>query len=443
MRDVELIPIDEIRQPIEVDIRQVLPVYSEILRKWVVENPIIIDRESRIILSGFELFEALKLLGVDLAPVVSLDRDEFSIVSRPGRPVSIEYLLESVMRGSKIGYGYFDLKLPFLEMPKVKVDLDSLGFSNDYRLRSNLRVYNDTLELLFKGWPTPLVRLKSFSSDTVTVFAKLEGFNPFSNSVKDRIGWSMINDALARGSLKSIMYEATSTNTGIALAAIGNILGVKSKLFIPKTIQRCSDTYLKILGADIERIPVSLTVEAISDVESKARIDDAMHLNQFENDANFKVHLKYTARELDLQLREIGVKPDVIVGGLGTSGHMSAISLYFKSRYGDNVEVVGVQPARGEVIPGIRRVETGMKWIHWFKFDSIIDVKLDEAIEGCITVARREGLLIGLSSGAVFHAFTRIVNGKGVYVLVFPDTGYKYVEQFEEYLRRNPAYTCC
>ena len=132
-------------------------------------------------------------------------------------------------------------------------------------------------------------------------------------------------------------------------------------------------------------------------------------------------------------MKSVGLKPTVIIGGLGTSGHMSAISLYFKSKYGDQVKIVGVQPAPNEVIPGIRRIETGMKWYYWVKFDEIVDVKQVEAIEAAINVARREGLLIGLSAGAVAHAFTKIAAEEGVYVLVFSDTGYKYAEQFENY----------
>jgi cysteine synthase/O-phosphoserine sulfhydrylase/cystathionine beta-synthase len=108
----------------------------------------------------------------------------------------------------------------------------------------------------------------------------------------------MIVEALERGELKEVIYEATSTNTGIALTSIADILGVKAKLHIPQTIQKVSDTYLKVLGAEVVRLPVGLTVEAIGQVDSVARINNATHLNQFENDANFKVHLKYTAREL-------------------------------------------------------------------------------------------------------------------------------------------------
>ncbi|MDW8062167.1 MAG: cysteine synthase family protein [Nitrososphaerota archaeon] len=435
MGRVGLTPISEVKQPVAVDIRYIVPIYSELLRRGIVDKPIAMEEESRVALSGFDLLEALNLLGVDMAPTIALDRSEFEVISTCGRPISLDDIVEAGLGGSKLGYGCFQVKLYLHELPCINVDLDSLGFSNDYKRRGNLGVYGDTLELLYKGWPTPLVKLRSFSSDGRLVLAKLEGFNPFSNSIKDRVGWAMIMEALGKGGLREVIYEATSSNTGIALASIGAILGLRSRFFIPRNIQRVSDVYLKILGAEVERMPVNLTVEAISEVESRARMDGATHLNQFENDANFKVHLKYTARELDLQLREFGVKPDYIVGGLGTSGHMSAISLYFKSRYGRDVKIVGVQPTRDDVIPGIRRIETGMRWVHWVEFDRIIDVKCSEAIEGCIEVARREGLLIGLSSGAVFHAFKEIAGEDGVYVLIFPDTGYKYGEQFEGYLK--------
>lgn len=102
-----------------------------------------------------------------------------------------------------------------------------------------------------------------------------------------------------------------------------------------------SDIFLKILGADVIRLPINLTVEAVEHVEKNANANNASHLNQFENDANLKVHLKYTAKEIDQQLMSIGLRPTCIIGGLGTSGHMSAISLYFKSRYPD-IEITRV-----------------------------------------------------------------------------------------------------
>ena len=436
MTQVQLADITEIRQPVKVDIRDVIPVYRKVVRSGLIEKPIIVDRESMVALKGHELLESLNLLSADKAPVLQVDRSKVRIRSlQPDlRPVTLEKVIEAGVEGPKLPSRSFEVYIE--EAPCVKVSLEELGIWGKLR-GSTLNVYENTLELLYKSWPTPLVKLTSVSSEGRSVWAKLEGFNPYSNSVKDRVGWSMIMTALEEGRLGDILYEATSTNTGIALTAIANILGRKTRLFIPKNIQKVTDTFLKALGAEVVRVPVSLTVEAIEEVDSKAKREGAVHLNQFENDANFKVHLKYTAKEIDEQLRSIGLKPDYIIGGLGTSGHMSAISLYFKSRYGDDVKLIGVQPAPDEVIPGIRRVETGMKWIHWTDFDQIVDVTRDEAIEGALTVARREGLLIGLSAGAVFHAFKEIAEENGVYVLVFPDTGYKYAEQFEEYLKKT------
>lgn len=407
-----------LKSSIELDFREVISEFKRIMQSKVVSNPIIVDEASNTILMGHRVFFALGLLSAKKVPVVKVD------VSKISKHRNLTSYLEEVSK----------------RLPKVEFTLNELDVwpKEDPRV---LKVYESTLDLLVRGWPTPLVKFNSLSSDSRSVWAKLEGFNPFSNSVKDRIGWSMIMDALKKSELKEILYEATSTNTGIALTSIANILGKKTKLFIPKSIQRVSDTFLRILGAEVVRMPVSLTVEAIDEVDVEAKMVGASHLNQFENDANFKVHLKYTAKELDLQLMSLDLKPTHIIGGLGTSGHMSAISLYFKSKYGDDVKVIGVQPAPDEVIPGIRRIETGMKWIHWVKFDEIVDVKLDEAIEGVIRVARSEGLLIGLSAGAVVNAFTKVAEEEGVYVLVLPDTGYKYAEQFESYLSKRGTLT--
>ena len=130
------------------------------------------------------------------------------------------------------------------------------------------------------------------------------------------------------------LYEATSTNTGMGLAAMAAIQGARARLYLQATIQRASDVLLKVLGAEVVRMPRSFTVEFVEDVDRDAKRDGAVHLNQFENDANFEVHLRFTAKELELQLREAGVVPRALVGGIGTSGHMSAIAFYFKNRLG-------------------------------------------------------------------------------------------------------------
>lgn len=387
-----LVPIEKLKYEEKFELKEILETISEILRRDSIEEAI--PTRGEAVVGSYKTFQALKTIGVKYVPVTS---SEDSIKLR--EPISLEAL------------GFYD---------------ECVG--------DRVRVYRDTLELLYKNWPTPIVGLKSLSKGEVRVWAKLEGYNPYSNSIKDRIGWSMVREALEKNRLKEVVYEATSTNTGIALASISNILNFKTRLYVPESIQKVTDVYLKVLGAEVVRAPVSLTVEVIGEVDETAKREGATHLNQFENDANFKVHLRYTAKELDFQLRSSNINPKAIIGGVGTSGHMSAISLYFKSRYGERVRIVGVQPAPEEVIPGIRRVETGMKWIHWVKFDEIVDVEREEAIEEALNIARKEGILIGLSSGAVVKAFKEVVEGEGDYILIFPDTGYKYAEQYQEFL---------
>lgn len=119
-----------------------------------------------------------------------------------------------------------------------------------------------------------------------------------------------------------------------------------------------------------------------------------------------------------------------------TSGHLSALAFYFKSRYG-NTKIFGVQPAPDEKIPGIRRIETGMRWVHMVELDGVVDVTQREAIEALIRVARKDGVMPGLSSGAVATAYLKLREEgaleEGDYVLVFPDNGLKYVEQLSRY----------
>ncbi|MGB9713563.1 MAG: pyridoxal-phosphate dependent enzyme [Candidatus Bathyarchaeales archaeon] len=427
----KLVDAKSVKPAMQGEFKEVLQLYSKILDSSIVETPLLIDEETHTILDGYEAYYALDLLSVNKVPAFTVDISKVEIKSLQNglSPITKEKVIEAGLNGPKLPPKSFKV---LNEPIPISVSLkDLLAPKNENK--NSLKVYNSTLELLFEGWPTPLVKLNSVSNGKLSVWAKLEGYNPFSNSVKDRIGFSMIMEAKERGNLKEILYEATSTNTGIALTSIANILGVKAKLYIPKTIQKVSDIYLEVLGAEVVRLPVGLTVEAIGQVEKEAKKDGAAHLNQFENDANFKIHLKHTAREIDEQLASLGLKPSCIIGGLGTSGHMSAISFYFKNKYKNNIKIIGVQPAPNEVIPGIRRIETGMKWYYWVQFDKIVEVTQREAIEGAIQIARKEGILVGLSAGAVFSAFNKIKEEQGVCVLIFPDTGYKYAEQFENY----------
>lgn len=383
----------------DIDFEEFLAIASNILKKGGVDTTIAVDKESMRIVENGKLCTVLKKIGVRFVPV------------------------------------------SYRVSEKIFISLEDMGFFEDIK-PSRYRVFMDTEELLYKNWPTPLVKLGNLSRDGRVIWAKLEGFNPWSMSVKDRIGWYMYRKAVEKlGSDKvKLLVEATSTNTGLAIAAMCAIHGSKLRAFIPSTVSKTGEILLKIFGAEVVRSPKALTVELTNDVEEMARKEGAVHLNQFYNDANFEVHLRYTAKELELQIREAGIKPKAIFGGLGTSGHMSAISFYFKNRFKE-VKIYGVVPALNTSIQGIRRVETGMKWIHYVEIDKVIEVTPEEAIEGVLEIVRNEGIFVGLSSGAVYTAFKKMMKegklGEGDYILIFPDHGFKYVEQISRYIDKE------
>jgi cysteine synthase A len=128
-----------------------------------------------------------------------------------------------------------------------------------------------------------------------------------------------------------------------------------------------------------------------------------------------------------------------VVAGIGTSGHIYAIYKRLRERYGGSVKVVGVQPSPGSRIPGIKRVETEPKWLRSVELYALYDVSFEEAALGVVEVARREGLLVGLSSGAVYRAYKKLSEreGGGTYVLVFPDDIFKYVDSVHAALHRH------
>ncbi len=295
--------------------------------------------------------------------------------------------------------------------------------------RRRLRVYNNMEELLVLNWPTPLVRLQSLSSSKFEAWAKLEFYNPFSRSIKDRAVWNMFRVARGRGALSDKLYEATSGNVGIALASLSNIYGKRFTAFLPRGAPETTETLLKILGARVVRTSyASIDWVFIRDVEEKARREGAVNLNQFVNEANFQAHYEFTSTELVEQLRLVGKEPVAVIAGIGTSGHIAAITKRLRENFRE-IKVIGVQPVKGDTIPGIKRVETGPKWLSQARLDGIVDVSRLEAVREVVYVARREGLLIGLSSGAVVSAYKKVREevGGGLYVMVFPDDIFKYI----------------
>jgi cysteine synthase/O-phosphoserine sulfhydrylase/cystathionine beta-synthase len=365
-------------------------VVKEILREG--STPPVLVGEGNVVAGNLEVFNALQAIGVKFIPITT---------------------------------SVYELS--------TRVSIDQLGFYDNV-VGSSTRVYSDLLELLERDVPTPLLRLKSLSKEKVTVWAKLEWYHPLSLSIKDRAAWYMMKHAVEQGLLRSTrVYEATSTNTGLAIVGLANYLGLKARVYLPSTAQRCVDYLFKAMGSEVVRLPTPITVDMINRVKEDAMRDDAFVPNQFENDYNFIVHLKYTAKEIDYQLKSIGRRPSAIIGGLGTSGHLSALAVYFKSRYG-GVKVYGVQPSRDSVIPGLRRVETKMKWLKYADLDGILEVSLEETFLSLLSTVRVDGLLVGLSGGAILYAAKRLIESGEVYgdvVVVIPDHGVKYVEVLE------------
>lgn len=363
-----------------------------ILKTWST-SPVIVNSDSRVV-ENINVYSALRALRVRYVPVAE-SRSELGEV----------------------------------------VKLDLLDVYHNVIPRSETRVYDSVVELLEKDLPTPLVKLRFLGGGNLRIWAKLEWYHPFSLSIKDRIAHGMVKEAVERGLLasKRVVYEATSTNTGLALAGLANFYGFKLRVYLPSTAQRCVDYLFKALGAEAVREDAPITTALLQKVLEEAVRDGALVLNQFSNDVNFTTHLSTTAKELDYQLGSVGVRPRAIICGLGTSGHASAISFYFKNKYGD-VKVYGVQPSRGSVIPGLRRVETGMKWIGHAELDGVVDVSLEEAFSAVLEVARSDGTIFGLSGGAVLHVAKKLVEEGAVdgdIVVVIPDHGVKYVELLE------------
>jgi cysteine synthase A len=285
-------------------------------------------------------------------------------------------------------------------------------------------VFENPIELLEGMWPTPLLKL-SLGKE---LWAKLEFYNPFSKSVKDRTAWYLFKQALKSG--KEEVTEATSGNVGVSLSAFSAIFGRKFTAFIPSLSPKTFKVAMKVLGANVIQAGSS-TNELLPLVKKYSAMTSALHLDQFSNPLNVKAHYETTAREIDEQLKSVGRRVERIIATAGTGGHLTGLSKYFKERYPD-VEVIGVQPAKGSRIPGIKRQE-GDGFLSQALVDRIMDITLEEAFEGVKKVARSSGILIGLSAGATVAAYEKIADER-VTVLVFPDDMFKYVDEIAEML---------
>ena len=299
---------------------------------------------------------------------------------------------------------------------------------------------------------TPLVEVINIEKEEnleATVLVKLEYFNP-AGSVKDRIAKAMIEEAEAAGKLKegSVIIEPTSGNTGIGLASIAAAKGYRVILTMPDTMSAERRNLLKALGA---RLVLTPGAEGMKGAIAKAEeLRDAtpgsIILQQFENPANPAMHIRTTAEEI---WRDTDGKVDLFVAGVGTGGTVSGVGAGLKA-HNPNVQIVAVEPSDSPVLSGgkpgphkIQGIGAGFipKTYNGEVVDKILQVTNDDAIRTSRELAGKEGLLVGISSGAAVYAAVELAKlpeneGKTI-VALLPDTGERYLSTvlyaFEEY----------
>lgn len=252
---------------------------------------------------------------------------------------------------------------------------------------------------------TPLVRLQRLPGKTNNVIlAKLEGNNP-AGSVKDRPALSMIKHAEARGEIKpgDILIEATSGNTGIALAMAAAIKGYRMILVMPEHMSAERRATMKAFGAEIILVPKSVGMEGARDLAEKMQIEGKGRvLDQFANPDNPRSHYEGTGPEI---WRDTEGKITHFVSSMGTTGTIMGVSRFLKER-NPAIQIVGVQPSEGSCIPGIRAWPQAYlpKVFDRTRVDRVIEVSQQQAEEMTRRLAREEGIFCGISSGGATHA---------------------------------------
>ena len=289
---------------------------------------------------------------------------------------------------------------------------------------------------------TPLLELENYGEYQnlgAKIFGKLEYFNP-AGSVKDRIAKAMIDDAEAKGVLKpdSVIIEPTSGNTGIGLAAVAAARGYKVILTMPETMSVERRNLLKAYGAQVVLTPgVNGMKGAIQKAQELAAENENSFIpSQFTNAANPSAHRSTTGPEI---WNDTDGKVDVFVAGVGTGGTVSGVGEYLKSQ-NPNVKVVAVEPAGSPVLSGekpgphkIQGIGAGFvpETLNTEVYDEIIRVENEDAFKTGRILAKKEGLLVGISSGAAVWAAAQLAKrpeNKGkIIVALLPDTGERYL----------------
>lgn len=284
---------------------------------------------------------------------------------------------------------------------------------------------------------TPLVELtRIFNKPGVKVYAKLEGHNP-GGSVKDRAAYGMIKGALDRGELKpgTKLIEATSGNTGIALAMIARLFNIDIELVMPENSTRERILTMRAFGAKVTLTPEAGSMEAAIDyAHAKVAQGGYLMLNQFANPDNYMAHFHSTGPEI---WRDTNGQITHFVSSMGTTGTIMGVSKYLKEQ-SEAVQIIGVQPSDGAKIPGIRRwpQEYLPKIYNPERVDRIVDVSQQEATDMARRLAKEEGVFGGMSSGGAVAAASKLVQSidQGIIVCIICDKGDRYLstELFDE-----------
>ena len=302
-----------------------------------------------------------------------------------------------------------------------------------------MKVYDKITDLI---GGTPLLKLTNYIKDHqlgATLYGKLEYFNP-AGSVKDRIAKAMLDDAQQRGILKpdSVIIEPTSGNTGIGLAAVAASRGYKIILTMPETMSIERRNLLKAYGAKIVLTDGAKGMKGAIEKanELAAETPNSFIPSQFTNMANPRAHFRTTGPEI---WEDTDGKVDIFVAGVGTGGTLSGVGEYLKSK-NPNVKVVAVEPAGSPVLskgtPGPHKIQgigAGFvpETLDTKIYDEIITVENEDAFETGRALARRDGLLVGISSGAAVFAAAELAKrpeNKGkIIVAILPDTGDRYL----------------
>lgn len=301
------------------------------------------------------------------------------------------------------------------------------------------RIYTSADQMVGKTPMLELVHLEKELGLEAKIFAKVEYFNP-AGSIKDRIAKAMIEAAERSGELKqgSVIIEPTSGNTGIGLASIATAKGYRVIIVMPDSMSEERRKLIKAYGAELVLTDGSKGMKgAIEKAEELAKeIPDSYIPAQFENPENVKIHLETTGPEI---YEDMDGKVDVLVAGVGTGGTITGTGKYLKSK--DNtIQIIAVEPAHSPILSGgepgshkIQGIGPGFvpEVLNTLIYDEIVTVENEDAFRMGRLIGQKEGIIVGISSGAALHAAIKLARreenkGKNI-VVIFPDSGDRYL----------------